>query len=298
MTAHAQGVAPEIAGGPRHAFVPIEGHEIHVSEWGDPGSPALVMWHGLARTGRDFDELAHAFSMKYFVLCPDTIGRGLSSWATGGEYSVSNYARLAEALLDAYGIERVGWIGTSMGGLIGAWIASGDRAGLIDWLVINDIGPEVPQEAIDRILQYSATPPRLATLKQAEAALRTIYAPFGPASDAFWRRMAMTSVRRLPDGALTTHFDPAIVEMMTTHRAELTVWDRWDRITCPVHVLGGVTSDILLRPIAERMATTGPKACVSWWEDCGHAPTLSRDTDIARLQDIVRTLKIATQRSA
>jgi pimeloyl-ACP methyl ester carboxylesterase len=56
-------------------------HELHVSAWGDPAKPALVMWHGLARTGRDFDEAAAALSDSYFVICPDTLGRGLSSWA-------------------------------------------------------------------------------------------------------------------------------------------------------------------------------------------------------------------------
>ena len=47
---------------PRHAFVPVMDHEIHVTEWGRPAAEPLVMWHGLARTGRDFDELAQALS--------------------------------------------------------------------------------------------------------------------------------------------------------------------------------------------------------------------------------------------
>ncbi|WP_237708095.1 alpha/beta fold hydrolase [Oceanicola sp. S124] len=65
----------------RFSFIPVLDHELHVTEWGDPSAPPLVMWHGLARTGRDFDELAEALSERYFVLCPDTIGRGLSSWS-------------------------------------------------------------------------------------------------------------------------------------------------------------------------------------------------------------------------
>ena len=36
---------------PRSTYVPAAGHEMHVTEWGDPKNPALVMWHGLARTG-------------------------------------------------------------------------------------------------------------------------------------------------------------------------------------------------------------------------------------------------------
>jgi hypothetical protein len=35
-----------------------EGREIHVTEWGDPTAEAVVAWHGLARTGRDMDDIA------------------------------------------------------------------------------------------------------------------------------------------------------------------------------------------------------------------------------------------------
>lgn len=280
------------ASAPRHQFVAVGGHELHVTEWGDPTNPALVMWHGLARTGRDFDELAAAFAEHWFVVCPDTIGRGLSSWsmAAAAEYSVSYYADLAIGLLDAYGVENAGWIGTSMGGLIGMWLASSADARRLNWLVINDIGPEVPADAIARILEYSQTPPVFATLQEAEAMLRAAYAPFGPASDAFWRRMAITSVRRREDGGWTTHFDPRITNMITTNSPELNTWDRWAQITLPVHVVGGASSDLLLRPIAERMAQEGPKPEVTWWEDCGHAPTLSRPGDIEIVQKIVADL--------
>ena len=53
--------------GPRSAYVNAAGFELHVTEWGDPALPALVMWHGLARTGRDFDDAADALSDSYFI---------------------------------------------------------------------------------------------------------------------------------------------------------------------------------------------------------------------------------------
>ncbi len=61
---------------PRFSLVPVMDHEIHVTEWGDPAGRPLVMWHGLARTGRDFDELAAALSDDYFVICPTPSGAG------------------------------------------------------------------------------------------------------------------------------------------------------------------------------------------------------------------------------
>ncbi|MBT59428.1 MAG: alpha/beta hydrolase, partial [Acidiferrobacteraceae bacterium] len=78
---------------PRFSLIPVMDHEIHITEWGDPDKPSIVMWHGLARTGRDFDELAAALSDEFFVLCPDTIGRGLSSWSKDPEreYTLEYY---------------------------------------------------------------------------------------------------------------------------------------------------------------------------------------------------------------
>ncbi|EAQ02335.1 putative hydrolase [Pseudooceanicola batsensis HTCC2597] len=274
--------------GPRFSFVPVMDHEIHVTEWGDPTAEPLVMWHGLARTGRDFDEIAEALSDRYFVICPDTIGRGLSTWSQDpeGEYCVEVYAGIAVDLMDHYGMERAAWLGTSLGGLIGMRLASGPHADRLSCLLINDIGPEVPQEAIDRIVTYVTDQPVFARVREAETWLRAVYRPFGPADDAFWRRMARTSVRRLPDGGLTLHYDPQITVQFTASADELTSWDRYARIALPCHVLRGHDSDILPAGIADRMASSGPAPGVTEF-DCGHAPNISRPQDIALVRGIL-----------
>eukprot|EP00934_Nitzschia_sp_Nitz4_P004753 Nitzschia sp. Nitz4//scaffold347_size17400//16796//17185//NITZ4_008839-RA/size17400-exonerate_est2genome-gene-0.14-mRNA-1//1//CDS//3329548678//4743//frame0 len=125
---------------PRHVFLDLQGHELHVTEWGDPSLPLLVMSHGLTRTGRDFDELAVALCDKYFVVCPDQIGRGLSSWSQDPhkDYCLTHYAKIAIDMIDYYGKQTFSWIGTSMGGLIGMWLASGDGKSRIQWLIVND----------------------------------------------------------------------------------------------------------------------------------------------------------------
>jgi pimeloyl-ACP methyl ester carboxylesterase len=138
---------------PRSTYVPAAGFEVHVTEWGDPAKPALVMWHGLGRTGRDFDEAAEALSDSYFVICPDTIGRGLSSWARRPEvdYSYKVFGDTALGVLDHYGIDSMRWVGTSMGGLIGVTLAADRLRGRITHLVINDVGPDIPVAGTDRI---------------------------------------------------------------------------------------------------------------------------------------------------
>ncbi len=278
---------------PRFSFVPVMDHEVHVTEWGDPSNPPLIMWHGLARTGRDFDELASVLSDTYFVVCPDTIGRGLSSWSKNpeAEYCIEYLTGIAADLLDHYRIDRTAWIGTSMGGLIGMRMASGPLADRLSSLIINDIGPELPQEAIDRILLYAAELPIFDWASEAETWLRTVYQPFGQASEEFWRRMARSSVRRTNDGRITIHYDPNIVMQFSKSAHELSTWNRFEKISLPTHVVWGKHSDILTADIVARMQSSGPKPEVSVFEDCGHAPTLSWANDIEMVRGVLTKLE-------
>ena len=108
-------------------YATCAGREIHYTEWGSQHATAVIAWHGLARTGRDMDELAEHLSSRYRVICPDTIGRGLSQWSPDphNEYLLAFYARLAAELFDHLNIDAAHWVGTSMGGAIGMVCAGG-----------------------------------------------------------------------------------------------------------------------------------------------------------------------------
>ena len=135
-------------------YATCAGREIHFTEWGSGNPATVIAWHGLARTGRDMDELAQHLSSRYRVICPDTLGRGLSQWSADphNEYQLAFYARLAAELLDQLGIEQAHWVGTSMGGAIGTVCAGGllqpQLARRIRSLVLNDSAPpiEVPTQ--------------------------------------------------------------------------------------------------------------------------------------------------------
>jgi pimeloyl-ACP methyl ester carboxylesterase len=275
--------------GPRSTYVPAAGFEVHVTEWGERERPALVMWHGLARTGRDFDEAAEALSDDYFVICPDTLGRGLSSWARDAtkDYSYKTFGDTALSVLDHYGIDKMRWIGTSMGGLIGVTLAADRLKDRITHLVINDIGPDIPEAGTGRIASYVGNPPVYDTMAELEAWLRHNYAPFGPNSDAFWRRMADTSARRTDDGRITVHYDPQIVTQFTHHRADLDVWDSYDAITARTLILRGVDSDVLPANVAAQMVARGPKPKLVEYDGIGHAPTLTTDAEISLLREFL-----------
>ncbi|TWG91392.1 pimeloyl-ACP methyl ester carboxylesterase [Mesorhizobium sp. J18] len=274
---------------PRSAYIAAAGFEIHVTEWGDPKNPALVMWHGLARTGRDFDEAASALSDTYFVICPDTLGRGLSSWASDPEadYSYQAFGDTALAVFDHYGIDKMRWVGTSMGGLIGVTLAADRLKGRMTHLVINDIGPEIPAEGSGRIASYVGNPPVYDTVSELEAWLRRNYAPFGKNSDEFWRRMADTSYRRTDEGRITVHYDPRIVTQLTYHKADLDVWDAYDAVEARTLLLRGEDSDVLPVNVAKEMTRRGPRPRLEIMHDCGHAPTLTTWHEIALLREFL-----------
>lgn len=283
-------------------YATCAGREIHYTEWGAQHGPTVIAWHGLARTGRDMDELAAHLSSRWRVICPDTIGRGFSQWSPdpGNEYRLEFYARIAADLMDRLEIERAHWVGTSMGGAIGTVCAAGicqpalkDR---ILSLVLNDNAPRLAPAAVERIRSYAGNPPAFATMAELEAFFRHVYKPYGWLSDEQWRRLAETSARRLPDGRLTPHYDPAMVRQFTDHPKDYDLWDHYDRLRIPVLLLRGAESDLVLPDAAAEMLARGPGALglarVVEIPGCGHAPALN----VPEQLELVRSFIAAAER--
>lgn len=275
--------------GQRSSYFTLRDREIHVTQWGDPARPALVMWHGLARTGRDFDTLALALEDDYFILAPDTLGRGLSQWARdpAAEYRLDVFAQMAIELLDQCAITECRWIGTSMGGAIGMYLAGGPLRGRISHLVINDIGPELAAVAVQRIRTYVGNPPRFATIGELEQWLRSVYAPYGHLSDAEWRRMAETSARRADDGAVTLHYDPRIVSQFEAGDELGDQWASYDAIVAKTLLLRGAMSDLLTDALATQMTGRGPLARRVDIPGIGHAPALNTPEQIELVREFL-----------
>ncbi len=275
---------------PASRYAQCAGYEIHYMDWStaavDAALPTVIAWHGLARTGRDMDPLARYLAAQgWRVICPDTLGRGLSEWsrAPGYEYQLRFYARIARELADALGLEQIHWVGTSMGGAIGTVCASGlfepTLGARIRSLVLNDNAPELAAPALERIKGYAGQPPVFATMAELEAFFRSAYAPYGWLPDAQWRALTETSMRRLPDGRVTPHYDPRMIEQFTGHANDYLIWPHYDAIEVPVLLLRGEASDLVLASTAQQMSERGPGARgqLQWLEvaGCGHAPALN-----------------------
>lgn len=236
-----------------------------------PSQPPVICAHGLTRNGRDFDRLAAALSASRQVVSPDIVGRGRSEWLSDAAgYGYPQYCADMTVLLARLGTEQVDWVGTSMGGLIGMMLAAQPNSP-IRRLVMNDIGPFVPAAALQRLGGYVGKDPHFADLDSLEAYLRQTHAGFGAIDDAGWRHLALHGHRHLPDGKLGLVYDPAIGRPFAGVIKDVDLSSIWQRISCPVLVLRGTDSDLLLAATARAMAS---KADVVEVANTGHAPSL------------------------
>ncbi len=266
-------------------------------QWGDPAaSHVVVCAHGLSRQGRDFDVLARALCDRarapIRVLCPDVAGRGRSEWLKDPMgYQIPAYAADMLALLAQVRPGVLDWVGTSMGGLIGMVLCGQPGLPLpvpVRRLVLNDVGPAIRWDAIERIKAYLGATGRFDSLEQAAAAMLAISAGFGPHTQAQWLELSRHMVRPLEgaDGALTLHYDPAIAVPVraatreSSLQGEAALWQLYDNIQARTLLTRGAESDMLTRETATSMAQRGPRAELVEFAGVGHAPMFIADAQV------------------
>lgn len=265
-------------------------HRMAYWEWGQRDNPrVLVCVHGLARQGRDFDTLARRLSGQCRVICPDVVGRGRSDWlANPAHYQIPSYVADMVSLLARLDVEQVDWVGTSMGGLIGLGLAALPGSP-VRRLVLNDVGPSIRYEALQRIGSYLGQPVEFDTLEQGAAYLRSISAGFGPHSDEAWLQLSRPMFRSV-DGKLRLHYDPRIampfgaVTPELAAAGEAALWAAYDSLRCPTLLLRGADSDLLSAETARAMTERGPRAVLHELPGVGHAPTLVANEQIALVE--------------
>jgi len=257
-------------------------HRLHYLEWGDPGSPEVVVCaHGLTRNAHDFDDLAERLGRERRVLCVDVPGRGGSERLSHPlDYGYPLYCQDLAAVIARADVAAVDWVGTSMGGLIGMMLAA-QPGTPVRRLVLNDVGPFLPAAALQRIADYVGRTPDFPDLAALETYLRQVHAPFGPLSDAQWRRFASHSAVQGEDGRWRLGYDPAIAEAFRAAPLEdVDLWPVWEAVRCPTLLLRGAESDVLDADTAQEMTRRGPRATLVEFPGIGHAPALLAEDQI------------------
>jgi pimeloyl-ACP methyl ester carboxylesterase len=265
-------------------------HRMAYTEWGARDNPrVLICVHGLTRNGRDFDALAEAMSGHYRVICPDVVGRGQSGRLRDpAGYAIAQYVADMVTLIARLNVDSVHWVGTSMGGLIGMALAAQEGTP-IHKLVLNDVGPQITSESLQRIATYVGTDPDWANFDEALAYVKAVSAPFGPLTEAQWHHLTETSVLQRPDGRWAFRYDPRIAEPFKAAFTgqEIDLWPFYERIACPTLVVRGAETDLLARDTWLRMGACGPQAKLAEIPGVGHAPMFMDADQIAVVRDFL-----------
>ncbi len=269
-----------------------DGLKLHFRDYpGRADRPAVLCLPGLTRNARDFAHVAERLAGDWRVLCPDLRGRGDSAYAKdSATYNPLQYADDIGLLLEQKGIARCVALGTSLGGLITMIMAmtGPDRfAGVL----LNDVGPELSVEGLERIRGYVGQGRSFPTWMHAARSLEEAQGPVFPDYDiADWLAVAKRCMVVGGNGRIVFDYDMKIAEPFNQPGGEAGV-DLWPAFAAldgrPVLLLRGALSDILSAENHRKMAGKLGDCEAVTVPRVGHAPMLDEPEAIAAIDRLL-----------
>ena len=273
-----------------------DGLKLHFRDY--PGSnerPPLLCMHGLTRNSRDFADLADRVAGTWRVIVPEMRGRGMSEYASdSATYNPLQYVQDVSALLEQEGIERFVAVGTSLGGLMTMLLAAIDPS-RIAGAVLNDIGPEISPDGIERIREYVGQGRSYATWMHAARALQEVH---GEAHPRFgieeWLDMAKRSMVVQQNGRIGFDYDMKIAEPFAQDDGAAPA-DMWPALEAldgrPVLIVRGEKSDLFAEDTLKSMLARLPQAASVTIPETGHAPMLNEPEAVAAIDELLARVK-------
>ena len=275
-------------------FRVADGLRLHYRDY--PGSserPPLLCLPGLTRNSRDFAALAERYSPRFRVLALEFRGRAGSDYDPEPmRYNPVTYAGDVIQFLHGLGIPQAIFVGTSLGGLVTMAIAkmAPER---IAAAILNDIGPELSNEGLERIRGYLGRDPRFGSWDEVGELLARNHNHV-PAryTHEDWVRMAHR-VCREENGEIRFDYDMAIVKPFETSGATPTIdmWPLFDALAQkPLLVVRGEISDLLSADGAAKMQGVAPNTTIAVVPGVGHAPDLDEPEAVAAIDAFLESL--------
>lgn len=269
-----------------------DGLKLHYREYaGREDRPPVICLPGLTRNARDFETLAERLAGEWRVLCPENRGRGDSAYAKdSATYNPMQYVQDLGALFEQAGIGRFVAVGTSLGGLL-TMIMAMTIPDKLAGAVLNDIGPEINPEGLERIRGYVGQGRNFPTWMHAARALEESQgSAFPDFTTEDWLAMAKRCMVVGSNGRIVFDYDMKIAEPFSQPGGEAGV-DMWPGIDGlagkPVLVLRGELSDLFTPETMAAMAARLPDCETVTVPRVGHAPTLDEPESFAAIQRLL-----------
>ena len=268
-----------------------DGLRLHYRDYpGRDDRPPILCLPGLTRNARDFAHVADRLAGDWRLICVDLRGRGESAFAKFPmSYAPITYLQDIEDLLATLKIDRFVAFGTSLGGLLTMLLAL-TKPGRIAGALLNDIGPVIEEEGLDRIRGFVGKSGSWPSWMHAARAASNLHGHAHPDYDLpQWIALAKRLFRLTAQGRVIPDYDPRIAEPMRHPTEPVDLWPAFEALgNVPVRILRGATSDILSAETAAAMAKRLPNATLSLIPRTGHPPELDEPAAIKAIDGLLK----------
>ena len=125
--------------------VNLQNVTLNVEISGNSKNPTIILSHSLACSLEMWEPQLAVLEPEFSVVRYDTRGHGQSD-APEGQYDMDMLGKDAVELMDHLNIESAHWLGISLGGMIGQYVAS-EHPQRLKSLILCDTSPDMPEEA-------------------------------------------------------------------------------------------------------------------------------------------------------
>lgn len=279
------------------SFTSNDGLMLYARDYAAYSGPArcpVICIHGLTRNSSDFEEVAPWIaSQGRRVIVVDVRGRGRSAYdPDANHYQPMVYAGDIIKLAKDLGIARAVFIGTSMGGIITMTLAL-RRSSLIVAAILNDVGPVISQNGLNRIAAYAGKGQTLTSWPQAVDYIKSInHSAFPDNSTEEWEKWAHRSFSENQQGQLVLRYDPNIALPLQNGKLKASsliaklAFRRLARQR-PTLLIRGALSDVIEPEQTEYMRKVAPTMQYVEVPKVGHAPMLMEDESKKAIQQFL-----------
>jgi pimeloyl-ACP methyl ester carboxylesterase len=273
-------------------FTTSDGLSLYYEETGT--GPAVLCLAGLTRNVADFTYLVPHLP-DHRVIRMDYRGRGRSDYAE--DYMSYNILREGQdtiELMDHLGLDQVTLMGTSRGGLI-AMTLSVTHPGRLNGAILNDIGPEVTDLGIQRIMDYVGKEPPFADLDACALALQAGFAESFPGVPLTrWREQAEFMWCNKPSGGVGLRYDPHLRDALIGQAGVGDAPDLWQLFDglrdLPLAVIRGENSDLFAPETFDKMSARHPGMIGVTVPNRGHVPFLDEPEALTAIHQLLEQI--------